>query len=58
MQIRMARINDNGIVQVGKSQNLGIDIKGTRIVKCQIQTLLRLQWRHEISAQMLAFSTS
>jgi hypothetical protein len=44
------RMYNNRVVQIRKRQNLRIDIKRARVVKRQIQTLLRLQRRHEIAA--------
>jgi hypothetical protein len=49
VRIRMARVDNYRVVQVGKRQDLRIDIESARVVKRQVQTLLRLQRCHEVT---------
>ena len=49
VRIRMARVNNYRVVQVGKRQDLRINVESARVVKRQVQTLLRLQGCHKVA---------
>lgn len=53
-RISMLCIDNNGVIETGHLQNLRIEIRIIRVVKRYVETLLRLERRHEIAVREIS----
>ena len=56
VRINMLRVDNNRVVKTGHLKNLGIEIRVIRIVKRNVETLLRLKRSHEIAVHCVSTS--